>query len=264
MSSPRRLVFGAVADLYDRHRPGYPPALIDDVVADAGVAPGERVLEVGAGTGKATEALLARGLDVVAVEPSREMADALRQRPGAEQVQIVLSDFEHAELGGETFGLLLSAQAWHWVDPATGYMRARSALRPGGLLALVWNRVAWPPEHPLRRALTATYERVVPDLANDGPMHPAYPGSSADPDWTAEIALQPGFGQAQVRYYPWSIDYTAETYPALLATLSELRLLDAPVRQRLLDAVAQTVDEHGGSFTMPMRTRLCTARVAAG
>jgi SAM-dependent methyltransferase len=262
MANPRRLVFGEVADLYDRHRPGYPPALIDDVVAQAGLADGERVLEVGAGTGKATEALLARGLDIVAVEPSPEMADALRRRPEADRVQIILSDFEHAELDGETFGLLISAQAWHWVDPATGYARARSALRAGGLLALVWNRVAWPPDHPLRRALTVTYERIVPDLGPEGPMHPAYPGSSADPDWTAEIAAQPGFEGAQVRYYPWSIDYTAQSYPALLSTLSEVRLLDAPVRERLLKQVAQTVREHGESFTMPMRTRLCTARAA--
>ena len=69
---PRRLVFGEVAGLYDRARPGYPASLIDDLVRWA--QPGARALEIGAGTGKATRLLAARGVSVLGIEPSAEMA----------------------------------------------------------------------------------------------------------------------------------------------------------------------------------------------
>jgi hypothetical protein len=66
----RRLVFGEVADMYDRHRPSYPPALLDDLIALAALDVSEPALEVGAGTGKATMMLAARGIPIVAVEPN--------------------------------------------------------------------------------------------------------------------------------------------------------------------------------------------------
>src|ERR1700712_1812259 len=65
----QRLAFGSVAELYDRARPSYPPGAIDDVVAHAGLQTGDTVLEVGAGTGKATVLLAQRGLGVLALEP---------------------------------------------------------------------------------------------------------------------------------------------------------------------------------------------------
>ena len=70
----RRLAFGDVAQLYDRARPSYPSELIDDVLAFSGAAPGDRALEVGAGTGKATVRFAERGLEVLALEPSPGMA----------------------------------------------------------------------------------------------------------------------------------------------------------------------------------------------
>jgi protein-L-isoaspartate O-methyltransferase len=72
----RRLSFGAVAEADDRARPSYPPALVGDVLEFVGLDPGsgDRVLEVGAGTGKATVVFAERGANVVALEPSAEMA----------------------------------------------------------------------------------------------------------------------------------------------------------------------------------------------
>ena len=73
MGREQRFVFGEVADLYDRARPGYPEQLVEDVLRFRGL-PAPRVLEVGAGTGKATVVFAARGLEIVALEPTPEMA----------------------------------------------------------------------------------------------------------------------------------------------------------------------------------------------
>ena len=88
MRREQRLVFGEVAELYDRHRPAYPGVVVDDLIGLAALGPGALVLEVGAGTGKATAMFAQRGIRVLAVEPSAEMAVVARRLfEGGGQVQ---------------------------------------------------------------------------------------------------------------------------------------------------------------------------------
>src|SRR3954451_10056897 len=118
----RALSFGQVADEYDRYRPGYPDALYDAVSAP-------RILEAGAGTGRATLALAQRGANVVAVEPGPAMAAVVRQRTGGLAVEIHESTFEDCA-PEPVFDRVVAAQAWHWVDPERGARPAAAALRP--------------------------------------------------------------------------------------------------------------------------------------
>lgn len=264
MTVPQRLLFGEVADLYDRHRPSYPAALIDDLLGEAALHEGRRAIEVGAGTGKATELFAARGAAVLAVEPSAEMAAAARRRLAAyPRVEFVESDFEALDLGGETFPLLYAAQSWHWIDPDVRYGRARAALDPGGLLGVFWNRPAWG-STDVRTALSAVYRRHAPDMPTDGPMHPDNPSPLGDDDWPAEIAMVAEFSTPEVRMYHWSQEYSADDYAALVSTLSDIQQLEAGRRERLLDAIRATIADHGGSLTMPLITRLHTARAVWG
>ncbi|MGO9960152.1 MAG: class I SAM-dependent methyltransferase [Solirubrobacteraceae bacterium] len=257
---PRRLVFGEVADSYDRHRPTYPQPLIDDLIGLAAVGAGDRVLEVGAGTGKATALFAARGLRVLAIEPSPSMA-ALARRNCAENpgVEVVETDFERWDPAGETFALIYSAQAWHWIEPDVGYRRAREALASGGVLGAFWNRPAWG-RSELRNALIAAYEVTVPDLKPDGPLHPANEAPEGDDGWPAQIDRADGLHAPELRRYPWSISYTGDQYVGLLSTLSEVRLLQPARRRALLSAVRAAIETHGGTLQMPMVTRLWLAR----
>jgi SAM-dependent methyltransferase len=271
----RRLVFGEVAELYDAARPTYPEALITDLVAWASAGGGRpRALEVGAGTGKATRLLAAAGVDVLAIEPSAEMAAVARRTtapgPGtgtpatvtsAGTVEVMESDFEHAELGGRRFPLVFAGQAWHWVTLPDGYVRAGEALEPGGRLVVFWNRPRWE-ESPLRAELNEIYEAHVPPELHGGPLHPATDDSSqyAGEEWAAEIAAVDGFSEAQVRLYDWSLGYTPDGYLDMLRTISEVRLLDPDARVHFLEAVHAAILGHGGAFTLGMQTRTCIAR----
>ena len=258
----RRLVFGEVAELYDRHRPTYPPALIDDLVAEAGLDGSQAVLEVGAGTGKATVLVAERGIPVVAVEPSAEMASVARRSVDRyADVEIEQSDFEAWDPRGRRFPLVFSGQAWHWVTPEVGLAKARDVLLPHGILAPFWNRVAWE-RAEIRQALIDAYAQAAPDLARDGPMHPANVGDDASAGWAVEIAAVDGLTGAEIRHYEWTLDYSAAEYAGMLATTSDVRLMDAGQRELLLAAVAEAIGAHGEPLSLPMRTRLCLARRA--
>jgi len=148
MDEKRRLSFGGVAELYDRSRPSYPQALLDGVLEFAGAGAGDRALEVGAGTGKATVLFAERGLSVVALEPSAEMAAVARRNCAAYgRVTIEQTEFERWRADGRRFQLVFSAQAWHWVAPDVRYAAARAALEPGGALAVFVVLYFWSPAH---------------------------------------------------------------------------------------------------------------------
>jgi SAM-dependent methyltransferase len=256
----QRLVFGEVAERYDRYRPSYPDALIDDVASLAGLDGTATVLEVGSGTGKATRMFAARGMGVLGIEPDAAMAALARHNTSAyPNVEVVEADFEDWDPRGRTFPLVFSAQAWHWVDPAVGYAKVGEVLSPRGLLAPFWNRFAWE-RSELREAMADAYLREAPGLRRAGGMHPVSLDPDADADWERDIAPVQGLGEAQVRHYEWDHTFSTGDYVGLLDTASDVRLLDPSTRERLLSAVAAVIDGHGGQLRIRMRTLLCLAR----
>jgi SAM-dependent methyltransferase len=262
----RRRAFGQVAELYDQARPSYPAALVDAVLAFAKAGRGDRALEVGAGTGKATTLFATRGLRIVALEPSSAMAQLARRNCARyEQVLVVEQDFEQWRGDDQAFKLVFSAQAWHWIAPDVRYARARAALQPGGALAVFWNRPNWE-SCGFRDQLAAVYQREAPDLGADlgpGPMHPA---AQTTPtwwsDWGGQLRTAAGFVEAQARSYSWLQPYTTEDYLRLLQTHSDHVVLEPERLASLLAGVAAVLERQGGSFALEHVTVLWMARTA--
>jgi ubiquinone/menaquinone biosynthesis C-methylase UbiE len=136
--SARGTSFGQVAEEYDRWRPSYPAAAVDWLAP----TPPASIVDLGAGTGKLTELLVSRGLDVHAVEPDERMLAVLRRNNptvhfhGAHSSQIPVAD--------SSVDAVLVADAWHWFDPDPTIEEIRRVLKPAGWLGLVWNVVAEP------------------------------------------------------------------------------------------------------------------------
>jgi ubiquinone/menaquinone biosynthesis C-methylase UbiE len=131
-------VFDAVAEAYDRERPGYPTELIDAACSIAELSAGSRVLEVGCGTGKLTEALVERGLVVDAIDPGANMIGFARRRVhDSDAVEFHVGRFEEVSLPEGVFDAVFSATAFHWIDPTVGWAKAARRLRRGGTLALI-------------------------------------------------------------------------------------------------------------------------------
>jgi SAM-dependent methyltransferase len=234
-------VFDEVAELYDRVRPGYPDELFADLVTRTGVRAGSAVLEVGCGTGQATLSLARLGLSVTAVEPGPAMAAKARERLGGTTVE--LSTFEDWDDRGRRFRLLVSASAWHWVDPSIGWRRAYDVLEPEGSLALLSHVVVRRPGEPEVYAETADlHERFFP--RHPGWGHPPLEKDvrRTDQGWDPHGL----FGPAVVRWYPMVQWFTGDGFADLLRSTSLYRALDDEVREPLLDAVAERIRSRMG------------------
>ena len=211
-----RQTFGQAAERYDRARPEYPGALFDDLVALAGLSPGDRLIEVGCATGKATRPLARRGFRITCVELGAELAAVARQNLAGFGVEVVRASFEEWR-APHPFDLVYAATSWHWIDPAVRYQRAWQALRPGGHLAF------WAAEHtfpdggdPFFEEIQDIYDEIGEALPPGTPQ--LRPGELADE--RAGIEASGLFEVTAVRHYDWERHYLAEEYIELLETFS--------------------------------------------
>lgn len=241
--------FGADAERYDRARPGYPEALVDELLAgSAGVS----VLDVGCGTGIAGRLFQARGCDVLGIEPDERMARLAREHG----LTVEIASFEDWQPRDRRCELLICGQAWHWVDPDLGAARAAAVLRPRGRLGLFWNFGVLPRD--VHDQLAAVYARLAPALERYSVL---LGNTDRRLDATADALEQTGrFSAPQLRTWSWKRVYATEQWLELLLTHSDHQTLPAARRDRLLDAVGQTLDRLGGAFEMQYETRLLSAR----
>lgn len=256
----RRQTFGEVPELYDRARPRYPAQLFDDLLSWLGTDHPPEVVEIGCGTGQATGPLLERGCQVTAVELSPAMADyaAKKLARHGDRLRIVQSAFEESVLSGESADLVVSATAFHWVDPAIGFPKIVHVLRRGGGLAL-W-RIAQTPD----TGDASFFDAVQPlyaaaGVTRPGPLPPLAP--DADPPEADAIRDSGLFERVEVRRYPADATYTTAQYLELLQTHSDLRTLPMDQREKLRAGIASVIDrQFGGAITRPGVAMLCMAR----
>lgn len=125
---------------YIKYRPGYPAALIDHIVTRAGLKHGDPVADIGSGTGIFTALLLAHGLRVYGVEPNREMREAAERMLGSNDRFVSIDGgAEHTTLSDRSVEIVCAAQAFHWFDAKKTRVEFQRILKPGGLVALIWN-----------------------------------------------------------------------------------------------------------------------------
>jgi SAM-dependent methyltransferase len=253
-----RDTFDEAAELYDRARPGYPPAVFDDLAALAGLGPGARVLELGAGTGKATVPLAGRGYAVVAVELGPHLAAVARRNlAGFPAARVVVAAFEDWPLPAEPFDAVVAATAFAWIDPAVRVTRAAAALRPGGALATIGTHHVAGGTAAFFVEVQACYERWDPAT----PPGLRLPGAADVPFDSAELDRSGRFGPAVFRRYEWDVTYPTGAYLDVLRTYSGHRALDPVARGHLLDCIARLIDSrYGGRIAKRYLTELRLAR----
>ena len=231
-----RATFDAAAELYQAARPEYPQELYDALIAAAALGAGDRLLEVGCASGKATLPLARRGFRITCVEMGAALAATARRALGDfSEVQVVEGAFEAWEPAlAERFDLVFAATAWHWIDPSIRYERAWQLLRPGGHLAF-WSATHVFPEQgdPFFVEIQEVYEEIGEGLP-DGAIW-TRPGELADS--RDEIEGSGLFENVLVREFDWEVVYDADSYLRLLDTFSNHIAMQPWQRERLYSEI---------------------------
>jgi SAM-dependent methyltransferase len=176
--------FSAGVDAYERGRPEYPQQIVAFIVERLAISADSDVLDLAAGTGKFTRALLPTGARVVAVEPLSAMRERLTGVP------VVAATAEAVPLADASFDAVTVAQAFHWFDAPAACAEIARVLRPGGGLAVIWNErddsVPW----------VAALDRIF-----DWPTLRPYP---EDEDWVGILDASGCFDPASHQRFTWA------------------------------------------------------------
>jgi SAM-dependent methyltransferase len=235
-----RGVFDAVAELYDKARPGYPSQVFDDIAELADLTPSSRVLEIGCGSGQATVALAAAGYDIVAVELGERLAAIARRKlQGFPKVRVDVDAFEDWPLRDQRFDLVACATAFHWIDPDVRMQKVARALRPGGSIALIDTEHVAGGTNDFYDAVQECYRRWDPTTSAEFHM-PTVDDIPRDSKVIDECGL---FGPVTLRRYVREIPYSADEYVDVLATYSAQRHLPDADRQSLYDDIRRLIVE---------------------
>ena len=240
--------FGAAAELYDRARPSYPAAMVDDLC----VSNPSSVLDVGCGTGIASRLFVVRGCTVIGVEQDERMAAVAR----AHGIDVDVAAFETWTPRADTVrspdlgaGLALDR-------PRGGSAASGARARSGGRFGAFWNVSSHEPE--MREAMVAVYERNGRDIA-----HHAIVLGVAPTEWTLPPAARgfaegPDFSEIETRTYDWTRRYQRDEWLDQIQTHSDHALLRRDTLDALLADVGALIDERGGEFDVGYRTVMIT------
>ena len=217
----RRVLFDGVAERYQASRRGYPPGIVQFAIETARLPPGSRVLEVGCGTGQLTSQLAAHGFTLTAIDIGPAMIAAARERLGRFPACLQAVAFEQFEGPAAAFDLIISATAFHWIDPEVKFTKSAQLLKPGGWLALMATGERY--DDPFGTALRDMW------VARSGAAWAEQPGP-------ADLANAAGlFGSPVERSHSQRITLPAQTVIGVETTRATFLSWPGHVRQRFAD-----------------------------
>ena len=243
--------FDTAADLYNRMRPGYVDELYNAIFDYINIGKDSRVVEVGSGTGQATLPVLKTGCALTAVEYGENLSQVLKDRfKEYDRFNVITGKFEDATLEENTFDLVFSATAFHWVPEEIGYPKVYSILKEGGAFARFANR-------PHISADDPELAREIDDIYNDhyNTYYNVKPGTKVwfTEDKAKEISLIPAkYGFEDIKYHLFyrTREFTSEEYIGLLGTYSDHIAIEVSVRNVFFGRIKEAIDRHGGKITI--------------
>ena len=233
--------FNQMADYYDQYRPGYPKEIVDTIIEKANLAAGSKVLEIGAGSGKATEQFANYGFAIICVEPGTDLARKGAARFQDKNIKYVVSRFEDYAAPFEYFDAVISAQAFHWVPQPVGYEKCASTLKKSGTLALFWN-LEIPCDIDLDRDLMAILDQYNGFVA----CVPEEDYKKRTEKISSGIAGSGFFSEPELIQSHWEKTYTADEYFGFAMTSNAFVQLPEEEQRKCHEELMRLAAKYGG------------------
>jgi ubiquinone/menaquinone biosynthesis C-methylase UbiE len=238
LQHPESRSFELVADVYERARPSYPPEAVAWIADRLDLRPGRTVLDLGAGTGKLTRALLETGARVIAVEPGDAMrAELERAVPGAEALR---GSAEEIPLPDGSVDAITVGQAFHWFRHDMALPEFHRVLPARGGVALVWN--ARDPDAPLHQEIGKLIAPFVP------------PDNVPSEEWSQQLAESELFGPLEERRFSFVQQLDAGLLADRIASVSFVAAAPPAARRELAAELRRVAERLGGRVDFPYLT----------
>ena len=258
-----RLTFNEVSEEYGRLRPHYPDALSSDLIAYSLLDATKKALEIGIGAGQATLPFLKTGCELLAVEIGDQLARYVREKFASyENFKVLNQDFESALLDENSYDLIYSASAFHWIKPEIGFPKIWRLLKSGGVFAWISVQPA-PAQKQMHDELEKVYAKYSRYFSGDKPAFDRSPDVQRNQSYRVSAFEQYGFIEVVDKLYHGTRTLYASDYAALCGTYSDHRAIPEADRILVLSEIEDAVARCGGKFTFADTYLLCMGRKQA-
>ena len=240
--------FDTAAKLYEKFRPGYPNELYETIFDYIPIGASSRAVEIGIGAGQATLAILKTGCDITAVECGENFTRICRDKfKEYNYFRVINEKFETVELPSDTYDLVYSASAFHWIPEEIGYTKAYSILKPGGAFIRFANHPFRDPR--LEKEIDQVYaEYYYPYYGRKPEKIHAYDEEQAKEK--ARLASKYGFTDIRYDLFHRERIFSAGDYVNLLGTYSDHISIEKSVRDKFFSQIRSVIEQHGGYITL--------------
>jgi len=233
--------FNDVADFYDDYRPDYPREAVETIIAKANLTSGSKILEIGAGSGKATVQFSDFGFEMLCIEPGSNLVDRGNRTLGDKNIKFIASRFEDYDEPSKYYDAIISAQAFHWITQPIGYKKCANTLKDNGLLAMFWQLDLYNRE--------IDFDREFVDILD---KYSGWVSCMPEKDYSArmesilsKIVGSGLFSKPEIIHFYWDQVFTADEYYKYMLTGAPFAETDAE-RQACREDLARLADKYDG------------------
>lgn len=257
-----RHTFNNDAQLYHRIRPRYPETLFKTLIQVTNLPKNAHLLEIGPGTGQATEPLAKLGHKITAIELGSDLAEVAKQvLKKYKDVEVIAGSFENYKLPAESFDLVYAATAFHWIQPKVKFLKSHKILKPTGHLAIihtehvsdeVGDKFFFASQHLYRKYSSNFIEGFRLPKISELPKNSSLKSVNIDNKLFETTFFRP---------FPLVIHYSTVEYIQLLNTYSPVIALPSEIREKFLEGIAKLIDQQfGGSVEKHYAMTLTVAK----
>lgn len=243
-STDLRLTFNEDEANYDKWRPSYVPELFDEIIKYSDLDQSKRALEIGIGTGLATLPILQTNCKLTAIELGDRLAEYSKRKFAAyNNFEVINTAFEDFHADNNSFDLIYSATAFHWIPEEVGYAKVFKLLKSGGVLALFWNHPSvYHTNYSLHLEIQKIYKKLKP--FDKEPVE----FESSNCKKIIDVINKYGFKNCHSKLFYNTRTFTADSYIALLNTYSDHIALSIDIKTKLENGVADAINRFGDTL----------------